>query len=182
MNTRNDPRVLFAQTFKLLSKEKNPEKITVKEITEITGYSRKNFYYYFHDKEEMIAWYFNYEGDVLFKEKIETHSIQDILTIFTKDIKDNYDYYLYVFNTDGQNSLYKQYLFFCERLMREMFIYKSNNHLTADQIFQIHFIAFGNVGSVCDWVNNGCRETAEDLFDRIASCYPESLKKYVHIK
>ena len=47
---------MIAEAFLKLSKEKNIDKITVKDIVDTCGISRQSFYYHFQDILEVIEW------------------------------------------------------------------------------------------------------------------------------
>lgn len=47
---------MIADTFMQLSREKNVDKITVKDLVERCGISRQTFYYHFQDLLEVIEW------------------------------------------------------------------------------------------------------------------------------
>lgn len=47
---------MIAEAFIRLSKQKNIDKITVKDLVEACGISRQTFYYHFQDILEVIEW------------------------------------------------------------------------------------------------------------------------------
>lgn len=51
-----DMKQIIADTFIALSKRKNVDKITVKDIVESCNISRQTFYYHFQDIAEVIEW------------------------------------------------------------------------------------------------------------------------------
>ncbi len=53
---RKTAKQILAESFRELAKEKNIDKITVKDITENCGYSTATFYRQFKDKYDLIAW------------------------------------------------------------------------------------------------------------------------------
>ena len=51
----------IAESLKKLMKEKPFEKISVAEICEECGLTRKSFYYHFKDKYDLVSWIFDHE-------------------------------------------------------------------------------------------------------------------------
>ena len=53
---------MIAEAFIRLSKQKNIDKITVKDLVEACGISRQTFYYHFHDVYDLMRWIFEREA------------------------------------------------------------------------------------------------------------------------
>lgn len=56
-----DTKLLIANAFAELCKERPLKKVSVSDIIDKTGKNRKTFYYHFVDKETLIAWCFRYD-------------------------------------------------------------------------------------------------------------------------
>lgn len=61
MSKQEITKQIFADTFKMLLKRVNYEKITVRDIIKYSGFSNKTFYYHFRDREDLVAWIFHKE-------------------------------------------------------------------------------------------------------------------------
>ena len=71
---------LIADAFLKLSKEKNIDKITVKDIVDECGISRQSFYYHFQDILEVIEWSAEQAFQKLLERSMETDDAEDFIT------------------------------------------------------------------------------------------------------
>lgn len=103
-NTRKDNKELLAAAFKQMLSRMPMEKITIKEITEITGVIRPTFYNHFKDKYELleyILW-----NDLLYpiKPLLVNDMITEGLTLLFNNIKNEKEFYMNAIKIEGQNS------------------------------------------------------------------------------
>lgn len=72
----------IAESLLKLSKEKNIDKITVKDLVEDCGISRQAFYYHFQDILEVIEWSMEQAFQKLLERSLETDDAQVVLRDF----------------------------------------------------------------------------------------------------
>ena len=174
MAKRMDPREYFASSLKELSLKKPVDKISISEIAEAAGYSRKNFYYYFEDRNDLISWYFNHEGKQLMRDNSD-RDWSYILIRYLQDIRTYQAYYLYIFADDGPSPLIKGFFEYIISTMKEYA--EINGHtLSEDDLFYLEYIAYGNTRMTKSWLEDGCRKTEETFAAKLVSAYPESMK------
>ena len=177
MPIRQDPRAVFANALKELSLKKTIDAITVQEIADLSGYSRKNFYYYFQDKYDLAEWSFNYEGDLLIKKNIH-ESWSFILSLFLKDIKQYKKYYLDLFSDKNSFSMINTYCQFIIRAMTDYMLHKDHAAPVDNMEFFFTFVAYGNTRVVKDWLSKGCITAPEELAKKLVSAFPQALLLY----
>ena len=73
---------LIADAFLKLSKEKNIDKITVKDIVDECGISRQSFYYHFQDILEVIEWSAEQAFQKLLERSMETDDAEAVFRDF----------------------------------------------------------------------------------------------------
>ena len=73
---------MIADAFLKLSKEKNIDKITVKDIVDECGISRQSFYYHFQDILEVIEWSAEQAFQKLLTRSMETDDAEAVFQDF----------------------------------------------------------------------------------------------------
>lgn len=73
---------MIANAFVSLSKTKNVDKITVKDLVEVCNISRQTFYYHFQDILEVIEWSIQQVFQELLAHTTDTDDPEDTLRIF----------------------------------------------------------------------------------------------------
>ena len=66
MIRRKSTKELLGESIHDLAQIKPVDKITVKEITDNCGMSPATFYRHFHDKNELVAWIYNYQMEDIY--------------------------------------------------------------------------------------------------------------------
>lgn len=177
MPLRQDPRVVFAHALKELSLKKSLDRISVQEIATLSGYSRKNFYYYFQDKYALAEWSFNQEGALLIKENMH-QSWSYILTLFLREISLYRKYYLDLFSDKNTFPMVSTYCQFINKAMAEYVLHKDHAAPIEDLEFYFTFVAYANTRMVKDWLGNGCIAAPEELAKKLVSAFPQALLVY----
>ena len=78
MIERQTTKALLAESLKELSKSKNVDKITIRELTANCGLTSPTFYNHFHDKYELMAWIYNQKVEASLKDFGVTNSNKKI--------------------------------------------------------------------------------------------------------
>lgn len=99
-NTKSE----LADTFKQLLKKLPMEKITIKEICEMTGVIRPTFYNHFSDKYELLEYVIRADLLEPIKPLLVNDMITEALTLLFNNIKNDKDFYDNAVRIEGQNS------------------------------------------------------------------------------
>lgn len=99
----------IAESLKKIMKEKRFDKISVAEICEDCGLTRKSFYYHFKDKYDLVSWIFDYEflGK---KERIIGYDMVWFFDNLFSYLSENRSFYKKLFDSDGQNSFHDTFV------------------------------------------------------------------------
>ena len=80
---------LIADAFLKLSKEKNIDKITVKDIVDECGISRQSFYYHFQDIYDLLSWTFRQDFEKLFADRSQSPTLEAWIQNLIHYLKEN---------------------------------------------------------------------------------------------
>ena len=100
---KGNTREAIAESLKKLTEGKEFEKISVGEICENCGITRKSFYYHFRDKYDLVSWIFRNE----FMDKaaeVGYKNFMNMIDALLKYLASERTYYRSVFSYSGQNS------------------------------------------------------------------------------
>lgn len=153
----------IAAGLKELTKKKNFDKITVSDITKICGLNRQTFYYHFQDKFELVNWIYYNEVISITISDLSYENWEAKVLQMLKKMKDEDYFYISTLKASVENE-FRQYLF---RVTAQLFgdiIGKitGNDKIGKDEMkFIAEFYAFGIVGVIINWVQNGMKETPE---------------------
>ena len=100
---KGNTREAIAESLKKLTEGKEFEKISVGEICENCGITRKSFYYHFRDKYDLVSWIFRHEfmdsaAEVGYK------NFMNMMDALLDYLASERTYYRSVFSYSGQNS------------------------------------------------------------------------------
>ena len=102
----------LAQSLKDLLLENDFEKISISDICDGCGMSRKSFYYHFHDKYELVIWIFKTE--FLDRLRARTDSgVFETLSRLARYLYTNKSFYKPVMMVSGQNSFAEHFSEVC---------------------------------------------------------------------
>lgn len=178
MAMRRNPRQIFATAIKELSLSKPLDSITIQEIVDLAGYSRKNFYYYFQDKYELVEWAFNYEGEVIIKEGISKgRSWSDIISTFLEEIFHYRQYYATLLSDKGKYALIDSYVTFIIRSMSDYYL-RTQPELTEKDAFYIRYAAYGNIRMTKHWLEKSCPWPPAEFASLLVEAFPAPLQEY----
>lgn len=117
----------IAESFKELMRRMPFEKISIVDICEQSGISRRSFYRYFSDKYELLQWIYEHEylrGSVYNDDWVIWDDLPSICEYFYSDRK----FYLNAFKVAGQNS-FREY---CHKLLKPL-IYRDFEGVFSDE-------------------------------------------------
>lgn len=159
----------IANGFKELTKRKSFDKITVQDITEICGLNRQTFYYHFQDKYELVDWiYYNEAISIIVNDLTYDNWDEKVLQMLTKMKSEEY-FYENTMKASMENE-FREYLY---HVTSELF-YDIINRIDENGVlgeenkkFIAEFYAFGIVGIVISWAQQGMKETPEYITSQL---------------
>lgn len=172
-------RNAIADSLKELTDNKPFEKISVGEICEHCGITRKSFYYHFRDKYDLVSWIFRTE----FMDKAATKEYKNLLGLLDDLVHYMYEqksYYMAVLETSGQNSFRDTFIesfFPVLEIYGEAFYPKCPQKMMRSAVY---FLASGLISFIKDWLNSGIDletmiETTHYLLDNSVNIIRESV-------
>lgn len=97
----------LAASFKELLRRMPMEKITIKDITDLSGVIRPTFYNHFHDKYDMLEYIVWNDLMLPIKPLLVNDMIIEGLTLLFSAIKNEKEFYKHAVKIEGQNSFEK---------------------------------------------------------------------------
>lgn len=150
-----DTKKALADAFKELVKEKNFNKISISDITDLCHMNRKSFYYHFKDKYELMAWIFENEFISDYNKRDQNNPVGIFISL-ADYFYENKEYYSKIFKIEGQNS-FSDYF---RQLIEPMAKTKVKEILPEyESDFFVTFICDGITSSFMRWITSrNCME------------------------
>lgn len=165
----------ITDSFNVLSRKYQLDKITVNMIVETAGISKSTFYRHFFDKYDVMNYNYKRVLDDIFTRnacKSWNELFLSILAFLEKDINRVKHAFLYL----GENS-YEQYVFeYSFNRMNEKCIEKRGCSLSQEEIYTAKLIIYGCVYAVKDWVFSDKRISRQELAIQIDNAIPDKYK------
>jgi len=159
----------LAASMKELMAEMDFAKISVGDICEKCGMSRKSFYYHFKDKYDLVNWIFYTE----FIERVGFNTVssgRELIVSICEYFHENRAFYINAFNVEGQNSFTE---FFAETLHPFVLAYVSER--IGEQEYRDFFCTFYTDAlrmAITQWLKEGTRippQTFAELLEQAFS-------------
>ncbi len=174
MSYSNITKNAYASALKKLLQQEPFEKVTVSQICEEYDLSRKNFYYHFRDKYDLVDWIFDEDCIALFRQKT-----QDVWEAFEKlcgYLYENRDFYKNVLTVEGQNSFsshFEEFLYpLIQNRLQAIFVDKEVNPICVD------FITDGLICSIRRWLLSKDPISAEEFVSIFKSMVKSFAENY----
>lgn len=120
---KNRTKSQLDSALRRLLREKAPEQIRVRELTELCGIRRQSFYYHFTDVYGLLAWSVEQEGAALAARQENCLTWQQAFQDLLQYISENRDYCLAIRNTLGRRGLQQIFGGAIARLLEQTFAY-----------------------------------------------------------
>ena len=179
MNTKENQRIRLTKTLLKnslieLMKTKSIYKITIKEICENADVNRSTFYKHYNTEFDLLK---DIEDEYL-------NTIEDYITFVNKDftlrklleyLEDNIDVFeLFLDNIPG-NDFYERLIKMCfEKMEYDQDLIKNNDIGNREYLY--HFIIFGALSIVKNWMAKKKRESSIELNDALMKIISQFLK------
>lgn len=181
MIERISTKDLLVKSLKDLAKTKSIDKITIKEITDNCGLSKRTFYQYFQDKSELILYEYSKNLSKVFCEQNKNLTWVELMRRAIMEIVNDYDYYKNAFSSFDYSTNTIHNLKLSTTNVFEDFIKLKFNikELTEEARVAIKLYTFGNWAFGIEWTKNGMPISVEKLAKYYVSSMPIVLKKYI---
>lgn len=183
MSTAMITEMAIVSAMKQLMQFKSFNNISIKDIINECGVSRKTFYYHFRDKYDVVNWLFKTD---IFDTVLDSTTLEnwaDGSLKLCQYIYNNKAFYTNAINVTGKNS-FKEYLNTLTRLQVEKLTTQAcRNRIVgeADKEFMIDFFYNAFVGILITWINDEMKDTPEVIVNRWKTLTDKSLENYVNV-
>ena len=149
----NGTKQKIAYTMHEMMGRKSFEKITVKNLMDVSNMNRQSFYYHFQDKYELLNWIFDTEIISFMQTLSETDQfgqrievVQDVCVYFYE----NRNFYRKALKIEGQNSFSEHFREYIKPILKG----RLSVYLIGDQIddFTVNFFTDAAVCAVERWL------------------------------
>ena len=169
---------MIAEAFIRLSKQKNIDKITVKDLVEVCGISRQTFYYHFDDVYDLLEWVFEEDANRVLPSEVVYEHWRDDVMMFFKYLADNSVFALNIYNSNSRIYMlryFKRRLQGCIRSFA-IIVSEGKNIDRTDFEFVVEFYANGIVGLISQWLDLGMQLPKEITQDRFLKLLDNSVE------
>ena len=136
MQMKDRTKIMFADTLEEMLKEMPLDKVRVARLCECCGATTPTFYYYFHDKYELVAWMFLQDFAGAFADQEPEYS-PDRMNQSSIRFAKRRNFYQKAFDDQSQNSIAEYLINFNLQISREAVKYYTGQDLTYDQEFAV---------------------------------------------
>ncbi len=148
---------LLAEGLIEMARHKSIEKITVTDIVEVCGTTRRTFYNHFIDKYDLISWIYTSRAEMILSCFNDSDSWKDCMIHTYQALLDNREFFENVLNQEGQNSFYQQFSAHTYQYMRDMILAEMKlNRLPEEIDYALTAHVFGQVNCAMKWLREGC--------------------------
>ena len=152
MGMKDRTKIMFAETLEEMLQERPMSKVRVSALCARCGATTPTFYYYFHDKYELVAWMFlrDFTGVVGNREPSYT---AEVLISVAKRLESRKNFYRKAFSENAQNSI-DEYSREFNLQVAEDAVKRSTGQaeLTEDQKMAIQYHNYGVMGLFREWL------------------------------
>lgn len=155
------------------------QQITIEDVAREAGVSRSTFYRHFSDKFELMNWVFKGRVDALAANNPHVSDCKHFFIQYSRFLYQNKDYFQNAIKYKGQNSL-KDLLYTDGIKLYSNYIATAlaGNEMPKQVRFAIEVFVSGSIHITMQWLENGLKETPEELAELTFNCMPEPMKKY----
>lgn len=167
---------LIAQSLMELGEMRPIDKITVQDIADNCGVSKRTFYYHFADKYALIAWIYRVEVERVLATAHDAWTYYDFQIANIHAFLKNADYYINaVNNTNGGDSFIKTMCVQTHEVLEVRFAEQGEapNERTW---FAIDYAIHSAIIAIIDWYRSGMHLSPETLAEWIAEDFPQRAK------
>lgn len=168
---------MIMASLKELVHEKRYEEITVAEIAQNCGISRRSFYHYFPDKYAVASAIYQRDTEIFRKNYKSNETWSSAFQLLLNYLCQEEVFYMNVLQYKGQNSLHDYIYHDCIHFAEQKIAETHNLPLENSLQFQIKLYFHGMVIMSEEWIMNPNRCSAAKFTNMIHDSMPEQLKK-----
>ena len=173
---------LLVESMIELMQKKPFAKISVQDIVDNCGVSKRTFYNYFQDKFDLISWHLTLNQG---RSTECTSELLDLYTTMKNVLNHLYSYRIFyknAFSYEGQNDLRKALLDFAYSHTMNYFqlLTTDEKGVSSDVDFALKFYVHGSSEIIQQWVQSGMYMSVEELTEKLMQCVPCILKQYLY--
>lgn len=176
-------KAVIIQSFKQLVEKKNIDKITVKEVCELSGVNRQTFYNHFQDILDIFKYIFQEEvfSEIAHNRTFETWCGGFLATLHY--LRRNGKMILHVYESSYRSEANAFFTRLSNRLLEDVVEECVERRGTAimeeDRRFIINFYRHVFNGLMMDWVNEGMKEEPEVILHKLQTMIIGSIPRSV---
>ena len=175
MQRKDRTKIMFADTLEEMLMTMPLDKIRVSKLCESCGATPPTFYYYFHDKYELIAWMFLQDFSGTVGDDSPGYNTE-VMNKMTQRMEARKTFYRKAFTDQSQNSISDYMQAFNIQLSRDAVKNLTGEELTPNQLFAVKYHVYGVMGMIREWLF-GEDVTIEELNQYFYERTPDFLKK-----
>jgi hypothetical protein len=173
MSNSIDTKRAIADAIMQLMLTKSIDDISIQEIADACGITRRSFYNHFTDKYSLIDWIYKTEAVDYISLVGEDCSWYDAVITKLNIIRNNPQFYKKVYR---QEWFLNSFANITKQLYRTA-VHKKGAGPEID--FEVDFYCYACVKKTGEWVTGGLKETPEALIASFVSCLPPHLARYL---
>jgi AcrR family transcriptional regulator len=158
---------------------KSLDKITVKEIVDDSSMTRQTFYRYFHDKYDLVNWYFDKLAQQTIKKMGVSLTLKEGLIKKFSLLKKEKGFFTEAFKSKDCNSLFDYDLQLITDYYTTLIINKTKKPLDTELRFLLDMYCLGSMHMMLKWILDGMKIEPEDIVNFLIDGIPEKLKIYL---
>ncbi|MGE4540667.1 MAG: TetR/AcrR family transcriptional regulator C-terminal domain-containing protein [Bacteroidales bacterium] len=179
MNGSERTKEDLANSIKEIMAIKSLDKITVKEIVDNCGMTRQTFYRYFHDKYDLVNWYFDKLAQQTIRKMGVSLTLQEGLIKKFKLLKKEKGFFTEAFKSRDCNSLFDYDLQLITEYYTNLISSKKNEQLDTELQFLLDMYCLGSMHMMLKWILDGMKIEPEEIVSFLINGMPEKLKPYL---
>ncbi len=163
---RKTSKEILTESFRELAKDRNVDKITVKDITENCGYSPATFYRQFKDKYDLIAWdYARHTSQIMGQIGTDDYEWKQTLLDGARGFQREKPYLINLLKHTSGHDSFIQYM--TEINCRELTTYiqraTGNENIDQEMEMYIRIYCMGTVCLTCEWILGKYKAAPEEI-------------------
>lgn len=152
MQMKDRTKVMFADTLEEMLKEMPLDKVRVAKLCERCGATTPTFYYYFHDKYELVAWMFLQDFASEFGDQKPGYTAEGLISMAQR-MEKRKKFYQKAFLDKTQNSITDYIQTFNLQIATEAVRHKTGeSDLSQDQLLAVKYHNYGIMGIFREWL------------------------------
>lgn len=171
-------KMAMADALRELSRKKNLRKITINEIVDACGLSKRTFYNNFYDKYDLVYYTCTLDTDAAMKDR---HGYREALASYYGSVIEKEHFYRsFIRDPELQQLLHECVVRMTTEYIRDRVKQKRGlSDLSEDLSQAIRFCAGGQAELFLWWISGNMRVPPEDLAGVTFECVPDMLKEYL---